>query len=60
MIAILFKRFFFRLHYYLLLWGIYKAALKRLKIYDSTAVGSNDDEDEMNYLSQSSGSVADW
>ena len=44
---------FLRLHYYLALWRIYYAALKRLKIYDSTAADSNDDEDEMDDLSES-------
>ena len=29
-----------------------------LKIYESTAVDSNDDEDEMDYVSESSGSEA--
>ena len=48
MIAILFNRFYFlRLHYHLLLWRIYYAAPKRFKIYDSTAVDSSDDEDEI-------------
>ena len=61
MIAILFNRFYFvRLHYHLLLWRIYYAAPKRFKIYDSTAVDSSDDEDEMDYLSENSGSEADW
>ena len=64
MTAILSKRFcFLRLHYYLLLWSvqrIYYAALKMLKIYDSTAVGSNDDEDEMDCLSESSVGEAHW
>ena len=31
----------------------------RFKIYDLTAVDSSDDEDEMDYLSESSGSEAD-
>ena len=35
------------------------AAVKMFKIYDSTAVGSNDDEDKMDYLSESSGGGAD-
>ena len=30
------------------------------KIFDSTAVDSNDDEDEMKYLSESSGGETDW
>ena len=30
------------------------------KIYNSTAVDSNDDEDEIKYLSESSGGEADW
>ena len=61
MIAILFNRFYFvRLHYHLLLWRIYHAAPKRFKIYDSTAVNSSDDEDEIDYLSENSGSEADW
>ena len=38
----------------------YYAALKRFKIYDSTVVDSSDDEDEIDYLSESSGSEADW
>ena len=38
----------------------YYAALKRFKIYDSTAVDSSDDEDEIDYLSESSGSEANW
>ena len=68
MTAILSKRIcFLRPHYYLLLWSIrriYYAALKMLKIYDSTAVGStddddDDDDDEMDYLSESSGGEAD-
>ena len=53
---------FLRLHYYLLLWSIqriYYAALKMFKIYDSAAVDSNDDKDEMDYLSESSGGEAD-
>ena len=36
------------------------ATLKIFKIYDSAAVNSNDDEDEMDYLSESSGGEADW
>ena len=36
------------------------AAVKMFKIYDSTAVNSSDDEDEMGYLSESSGGEADW
>ena len=32
---------------------------KRFKIYDSKAADSSDDEDEMDYLSESSGSEAD-
>ena len=63
MIVVSFKRFcFLRLHYYLLLWSIhriYYVALKMFKIYDSTTVDSNDDEDEMDYLSESSSSEAD-
>ena len=47
------KILFLRLYYYLLLWRIYYAALKRFEINDSTAVDSIDDEDE------SSGSEAD-
>ena len=46
-----------------MLWsihGIYYAALKMFEIYDSTAVDSNDDEDEMDYLSERSGGEADW
>ena len=42
-----------RLHYYLLLWsihGIYYATLKMFKIFYSTALDSNDDENEMDYL----------
>ena len=59
MAAISFKRFcFLRFHCDLLLWRNYNATLKRFKIYDSAAVDSNDDEDEMDYLSGSSG--ADW
>ena len=30
------------------------------KIYDSTTVDSNDDEDKMDYLSESTGGEADW
>ena len=49
------KKFcFLKLHYYFLLWSIHKiyyAALKMFKIFDSTAVDSKDDEDEMDYLS---------
>ena len=64
MIAILLKRFcFLKLHYYLLQWSIhriYYAALKMFKIFDSTAVDSNDDEDEMDYLPESSGGETDW
>ena len=30
------------------------------KICDSTAVGSSDDEDAMDYLSESSGNETDW
>ena len=41
---------FLTLYYYRLLWKIYYAALQRFKIYDSSAVDSNDDEDEMDYL----------
>ena len=36
------------------------AALKMFKIYDSTAVDPSDDEDNMDYLSESSGGEADW
>ena len=32
----------------------------KFKIFDSTAVDSSDDEDEIDYLSESSGSEADW
>ena len=63
MTAVLFKIFcFIRLHCYLLLWSIHKiyyAALKMFEIYDSTAFDSGDDEDEMDYLSESSGGEAD-
>ena len=31
-----------------------------IKIYDSTAVDSNDDEDELDYLFENSGGEADW
>ena len=34
--------------------------LKVFKIYDSTVVDSIDDEDEVDYLSESSGGEADW
>ena len=44
------KIMFLRIHYYLLLWKIYYA-LNRVEIYDSTAVGSSDDEDEMDSFS---------
>ena len=54
------KILFLRLHYYLLLWRIYYAALKRFKVYDSIVVDSSDDEDKIDYLSESSGSEADW
>ena len=64
MIAILFKRScFLRLRYYRLLPSIhrmYYSALWMFKILDSTAVDSNDDEDEIDYLSESSGSETDW
>ena len=30
------------------------------KIFYSTVLGSNDDEDEMDYLSESSGGETDW
>ena len=46
--------------YYLLLWRTYYVVLKRFKVYDSTAVDSNDDEDEIDYLPESSGGEADW
>ena len=36
------------------------ASVKMFKIYDSTAVNSSDDEDRMDYLSESSGGEADW
>ena len=36
------------------------ATLKMFKTCDSTAVDSNDDEDEMGYLCENSGSEADW
>ena len=45
---------------HLLLWRNYHAAPKRFKLNDSTAVDSNDDENEMDYLSENSGSEADW
>ena len=35
------------------------AALKMFKIYDSTAVDPSDNEDDMDYLSESSGGEAD-
>ena len=54
------KILFLRPHYYLLLWRIYYAALKSFKIYDSTAVDSSDDEDEIDYLSETSDSETDW
>ena len=38
----------------------YYAAPKRFKIYDSTAVDSSDDEDEIDYLSESCSSEANW
>ena len=64
MIAILFNRLcFIRFHYYSLLWSvhrIYYSALKMFEIYDSKAVDSSDDEDEMDYLSESSCGEADW
>ena len=53
------KIMFLRLQYYLLLWRIYYA-LNKVEIYDSTAVDSSDDEDEMDYLSERSRSEADW
>ena len=53
------KKYVLRLHYYLLLWRIYYA-LNRVEIYDSTAADSSDDEEEMDYLAESSGSEADW
>ena len=34
--------------------------MKEVKIYDSTAVDSSDEKDEMDYFSESSGSEADW
>ena len=64
MLAILLKRFCLStLYYYLLLWSvhrIYHAALKMFKIYNSTAVDSNDDQNQTDYSSDSSGSEADW
>ena len=59
--AILFKRFCFsRNYYYLSLWSIHRIYYAELfKIYDSIAVDSNDDEDEMDYLSESFGGKAD-
>ena len=36
------------------------AALKMFKIYESTAVDSSDDKDDMDYLPESSGGEADW
>ena len=39
---------------------IYYAALKMFKIYGSTAVDSNNDEDEMDYSSEISDGEADW
>ena len=36
------------------------AAVKMFKIYDPTAIDSNDDENEMDYLSESSGGEVDW
>ena len=36
------------------------AAVKMFKIYDLTTVDSSDDEDRMDYLSESSGVEADW
>ena len=39
---------------------IYYAALKMFKIYDSTAVDSNNDEDQMDYSSEIFGDEADW
>ena len=52
-----------RLHYYLLLWSIcriYYAAPEMLKISDSTAVDSSDDDDEMDYSSESYDGEIDW
>ena len=46
-----------------LLWSIhrsYYAAPKMFKIFDSTAVDSSDDEDEMDYSSESQGGEIDW
>ena len=57
------KILFLRLHYYLLLWSIHRifyAALTMFKTFDSIAVDSNDDEDEKDYLSESSGCETDW
>ena len=52
-----------RFHYYYLLWSIdriYDAAPKMFKIFDSAAVDSSGGEDEMDYLSKSSGGETDW
>ena len=59
---IILKILFLSLHYYISLWSIhriYYAALKMFKICDSTAVDPRDDEDEMDYLSESSGNDVD-
>ena len=36
------------------------AAVKMFKIYDSATVDSNNDDDGMDYLSESSGGESDW
>ena len=55
------KILFSRLYYYLSLWSIHRIYDTALfKIYDSTAVDSNDDGDEMDYLPESSGGEAEW
>ena len=62
--AILSKRFCFQgciiIFYCGVFDRIYYAALKTFKIYDLTTVASIDDEDEMDYSSESSDGEADW
>ena len=52
-----------RFHYCCLLWSIHRiyfGAPMMFKMFDSAAVDSNDGEDEVDYLSESSGCETDW
>ena len=64
MIAVLFKRLCFYGFIIIFYCGVFiefiNAAQRMFKIFDSAAVDSSGDEDEMDYLSKSFSDEADW